>query len=203
MIRLQQSIINKIALTLSEKEVSGYTGPDYNLYLTNCHTNETTLAVIQDISLFPSRYNEFEVKLDTILEQMSFSINTVLAQGKTYFVSGNISIERGVTLVIPPTTYIVKSPTSVIRNSGSIPNISHIVSNSNLSSLTKSMKLGTTPPDTKTYLFGYAPGYYDYEVKTTDDSIILETGKIYIDPIAETDTKYIYSATPTKYVYNG
>lgn len=199
MIRLQQSIINKIALTLSEKEVSGYTGPDYNLYLTNCQTNETTLAVIQDISLFPSRYNEFEIKLDTILEQMSYSVNTILDFDKTYFVSGNISIERGATLIIPPTTYIVKSPTSVI--SGTIPNISHIVSNSNLSSLTKSMKLGTTPPDTKTYLFDYAPGYYDYEVKTEDDSITLEIGKIYIDPVTETVTTY--TEEPTKYVYNG
>lgn len=201
MIRLQQSIINKIALTLSEKEVSGYTGPDYNLYLTNCQTNEITTAVIQDISLFPSRYNEFEVKLDTILEQMSISTNTLLSQGKTYFVSGDISIERGATLVIPSYTYIVKSPTSVIRNSGTITNSSHIVSNSNLSSLTKSLKLGTTPPDTKTYLFDYAPGYYDYEVKTEDNSIILEIGKIYIDPVTETVTTY--TEEPTKYVYNG
>lgn len=204
MIKLTLTGKNNVITTVSEKEETT-SGPNYHLKLTNCQDlSVIDDIVITDISLYPERYNEFTLGNATLLDTFDITTDTTLDSDTIYFCNCVINVAVGVTLTIPADTYIIQNYAYPITNYGTIVNDGAIISGTDLYVNQIWWNSANYPQIPGcTYLFTLKSGWYDYEIASTDNSEILEIGKLLNGPDTYSATTKTYTSTQTNVVYRG
>lgn len=204
MIKLNLTGSNDIVLTVSEKEIAT-SGPNYLMKLTNCQDHSIISGiVIQDVSLYPERYNEFHLYNGTILTSFDITADTTLVSDTVYFCNCAISVAAGVTLTIPADTWIIQNYAYPITNLGTIDNDGAILSGTDLYTNVIWWSSANYPSIAgRTYLFTLESGWYDYEITSLDGTEVLEIGKLLNGPEDYSTTTKTYTSTQTNVVYRG
>lgn len=166
-------------------------GNRYNLKLTNCQSLEESVLPIFDVSTNPSRYNKFNIYYDNeIIKEFQVFDNYNFLSNKVYFFDTDIYISDGVLVNIPPDTFIFYNDARSVIIEGNVNNPDNLIPSDWEWVSTNYFSLNNN----SLYLFNYKPGYYDYEISTRNNEIVLEIGKLLIEsdevaPIVHTKTE--------------
>lgn len=173
-------------------------GNRYNLKLTNCQSLEESVLPIFDVSTNPSRYNKFDIYYNNeIVKEFKVFDNYNFLSNKVYFFDTDIYISDGVLVNIPPDTYIFYNDAKDVLIEGNVNNPDNIIPSEWDWVSTNYFSLNND----SLYLFDYKPGYYDYEITTRYNELVLETGKLLIKDTTNTDVTY--NNNENNIIYNG
>lgn len=172
----------------------------FNLSLKNTQSLvEITDIPIFDISTNKTRYNKFNIHYDnTILKQFNLIRESkTLEPSKVYFIDGDVFINDESFLNIPTDTYMFYNDHNTLLIEGTVNNSDNIIP----IDWTYVINHWFIFNNNSTYLFDFKPGYYDYEVKTSNNEMILESGRLLI--VAEDENITYYASEDENIIYYG
>jgi hypothetical protein len=176
MINLTKNKRNTVVFTLTENEVE--VSLIYSLKLINTQSyEEIDNILINDISLNPSRFNQFEIELATVYNDYTF--NEDISTDSALFLTGNITIPAGVSVEISSDGVLVTTSSTIIT--GNLINLGDTIYVDDLndnywSNLNESLNCYNV-----TFILSDLIGFYDYEVYDLSiEPNKLEFGKLYV-----------------------